>query len=172
MPDLQIVLWTACVAANGGATEGHKYLQRETVSLPSDQTHRPAQRAAACARWPRSCVPTLFRTSLQGNLKAFTGASHCPVLIDELALAICEHHTALEHLCLQQQFNAWSVITSALLQQPHAQSLRAFPVSSAAATPAGPDGCVRTAFSTQQCYRCSVAKQHTVKSGCSLPHPP
>jgi len=29
---LQIVLWTACLAANGGAIEGHKYLQRETVS--------------------------------------------------------------------------------------------------------------------------------------------
>jgi hypothetical protein len=70
------------------------------------------------------------RTFLQGNLKAFTGVSHpTPDLIDELALAICEHHTALEHLCLQQQFNAWSVITSAILQQPHAQSLRAFPVS-------------------------------------------
>lgn len=64
-----------------------------------------------------------------GNLKAFTGVSHPTPLIDELALAICEHHTALEHLCLQQQFNAWSVITSSLLQQPHAQSLRAFPVS-------------------------------------------
>lgn len=92
---LEIVLWTACVAANGGATEGHKYLQRET-----------------------------------GNLKAFTGASNQTsqlVLVDELALAICEHHTALEHLCLQEQFNTWSVITSALLQQPHAQSLRAFP---------------------------------------------
>lgn len=90
---LEIVLWTACLAANGGAIEGHKYLQRET-----------------------------------GNLKAFTGVSHpTPDLIDELALAICEHHTALEHLCLQQQFNAWSVITSAILQQPHAQSLRAFP---------------------------------------------
>lgn len=71
-----------------------------------------------------------FRTILQGNLKAFTGAStHTVDLVDELVLAICEHHTALEHLCLQQQFNAWSVIASALLQQPHAQSLRAFPVS-------------------------------------------
>jgi hypothetical protein len=29
---MQIVLWTACLAANGGAIEGHKYLQRETVS--------------------------------------------------------------------------------------------------------------------------------------------
>lgn len=35
VPGMQIVLWTACVAANGGATEGHKYLQRETVSLPT-----------------------------------------------------------------------------------------------------------------------------------------
>lgn len=69
------------------------------------------------------------RTFLQGNLKAFTGVHPTPDLFDELALAICEHHTALEHLCLQQQFNAWSVITSSLLQQPHAQSLRAFPVS-------------------------------------------
>lgn len=71
-----------------------------------------------------------FRTFLQGNLKAFTGVStHTVDLVDELVLAICEHHTALEHLCLQQQFNAWSVIASSLLQQPHAQSLRAFPVS-------------------------------------------
>lgn len=65
---------------------------------------------------------------LQGNLKAFTGVSHPTPLIDELALAICEHHTALEHLSLQQQFNAYSVITSSLLQQPHADGLRAFPV--------------------------------------------
>ena len=70
-----------------------------------------------------------MRTFPQGNLKAFTGVSDPTPLVDELALAICEHHTALEHLCLQQQFNAYSVITSSLLQQPHAQSLRAFPVS-------------------------------------------
>lgn len=118
-----------------------------------------------------------FCTSSQGNLKAFTGASdECPVLVDELALAICEHHTALEHLCLQQQFNSWSVITSALLQQPHAQSLRAFPVSSAAATPAGPVGCVRTAFSTQQCCR-SSSQPNSIQSGQAaasrtLPRPP
>lgn len=74
-------------------------------------------------------MPDAVRTLPQGNLKAFTGVHPTPDLFDELALAICEHHTALEHLCLQQQFNAWSVITSSLLQQPHAQSLRAFPVS-------------------------------------------
>lgn len=68
---------------------------------------------------------------LQGNLKAFTGPPDRPSLVDELVLAVCEHHTALEHLCLQQQFNSWSVITSSLLQQPHADSLRAFPVSGA-----------------------------------------
>jgi hypothetical protein len=65
----------------------------------------------------------------QGNLKAFTGPPDRPSLVDELVLAVTEHHTALEHLCLQQQFNAWSVITSSLLQQPNAYSLRAFPVS-------------------------------------------
>lgn len=113
-----------------------------------------------------------FCTSSQGNLKAFTGASdECPVLVDELALAICEHHTALEHLCLQQQFNSWSVITSALLQQPHAQSLRAFPVSSAAATPAGRmrAHCIQHPAVLQEQ---PTAKQHTIRSGCSIPHPP
>jgi hypothetical protein len=47
----QIVLWTACLAANGGAIEGHKYLQRETVSpLACDQT--PESCAAGILRLP------------------------------------------------------------------------------------------------------------------------
>jgi hypothetical protein len=52
------------------------------------------------------------------------------LLFDELALhLLLEHHQQLEHLSLKQQFNAQSDIASSLLLQPHAQSLRAFPVS-------------------------------------------
>lgn len=42
---LQIVLWTACLAANGGAIEGHKYLQRETVSV--DDCDQPLSDSSA-----------------------------------------------------------------------------------------------------------------------------
>ncbi len=132
---LQIVLWTACLAANGGAIEGNQYLQRETVSIPLEMISPPKLWLAQHACRARSAwiiLPNVVRTFPQGNLKAFTGVHPTPDFVDELALAICEHHTALEHLCLQQQFNAWSVITSSLLQQPHAQSLRAFPVSAPA----------------------------------------
>jgi hypothetical protein len=111
--------------------------------------HQRAVLPVSCGCRARIIMLDPFRILLQGNLKAFTGVSHTPDLIDELALAICEHHTALEHLCLQQQFNAWSVITSSLLQQPDAQGLRAFPVS------------VLTACQSDALSCCSVADLHS-----------
>lgn len=68
---------------------------------------------------------------LQSNLKTFAGGrDQPPLLFDELALhLLLEHHQQLEHLSLKQQFNAQSDVASSLLLQPHAQSLRAFPVS-------------------------------------------
>jgi hypothetical protein len=132
------VLWTACLAANAGAAEGHTYLQRETVSLPWLGRDQPClgpstrTQAACAAAPPLPLTPAHPRRLLQGNLKAFTGAEQQPspvAIADELVLAVCELHTTLEHLCLQQQFNSLSVITSALLQQPPAFGLGAFPVS-------------------------------------------
>jgi hypothetical protein len=121
-------------------------------------------------------MPDYFRILLQGNLKAFTGVSHTPDLIDELALAICEHHTALEHLCLQQQFNAWSVITSSLLQQPDAQGLRAFPVSvltacqSDAFPPAAQwPACIQHASSQYHQHKC--AKRDEITPAADSPPP-
>lgn len=61
-----------------------------------------------------------------GNLKAFTGCEKRCELVNELAISLqLEHHHQLERASLQQAFNAWSVVTAALV--PHAAPLRSFP---------------------------------------------